>query len=131
MDFIKKYWWVLLLVLVAVFFVSNRMRKAQAAKALAQQTQYQTQLGAPNTGLVQMVGNQPSTRPGTIVGTTGPETIGTQYAGTTLTRSQCRATCKGKCGPRCVLNLSRRCKSVKRCWDNCKNSYCNYITGEV
>lgn len=127
MEFIQKYWWAILLGLVVIFFFMSRSKA-------------QTGVGVPLIGPSTTVqdtgqGTAPAVNP-TVVGygTTGgyipfnPTTHGTpDMPGVLLTGSQCRQSCRGKCGSRCILNIGRKCKSKKLCWNNCKATVCGHL----
>lgn len=110
MEFIKKYGILILLVIVAFIFLPKVMGKTADSTTA---TTNQTYVPSPGTNATS------SSRPGSP---TGP---------VVLTRSQCRQTCQGKCGSRCIVPIGARCKAVKACWDTCKSETCSYISGDI
>jgi len=55
------------------------------------------------------------------------DTIGTPGGISVLSRSQCTNILRAKCGKRCIFNVSKRCKSIHKCWTNGKSAYCGQL----
>lgn len=51
--------------------------------------------------------------------------VGSPSAGVVLTRSQCKATCTGKCGGNYpLIPIGKTAKLRKQCWETCRDTTC-------
>lgn len=125
-------WFLIIGVAVAIllFVYFNQKDKkggTEQGAAAAASTVTQTATGPPLTVLGNSGAVSTPTVSANASGAVTPKTIGTPGAGTTLTGSQCRATCRGKCGRRPLIAITKAQKSRKACHANCKASICSWI----
>lgn len=76
---------------------------------------------ATNTQTFSAVGNVPVSATATSTGTVGQPDR--------MNAAQCRGTCRNVCGgSRPVIRVTRKQKDKGRCWDNCRSSYCRWVS---
>jgi len=107
------------IVLIAVGYFAYR---SYVAKKLANQaaTEAQSQAQSGVTSAITGTGT-------TATGPNTEDTIGTPAGMAVLSNSQCNNILRAKCGKRCVINLSRRCKDIHQCWENGRTAYCGRL----
>jgi hypothetical protein len=115
LDFLKKYWWVVLVALLILIYVVSQVKKAKAAQAATDNLKA-TQIERVTTSTGGVVISSPTKSPGQT-----PSAPAQPYL---LSRQQCKATCKGQCGSRPVVAVGKYAKAKKKCWDACKNNVC-------
>lgn len=108
-------------VLILLFFVLWRLSSAKARRESEKAAGYEV-------AYAQAVGQYPFSALSSV--SSGNQTDfgfspGVAGGGVVLTASQCKQTCKGICGKKCVVNISAACKAKKACHDNCKCNTCN------